>query len=560
MKCPNCGHQNSEGAHSCRNCGAALGGEMSTRPLSEVSTPFAPLPEGALLHDGRYEILEVRAANDRVNIYLTEDIKTATLCPNCQTEISDSHETSCSRCGANFFSVEPLRFYYLIRESTDEHAFAVEAKLLEMGLEHAGLLLPREVFTEAPYGPPRQYMVEPEFSPPPAASLPVPQELNQVLEWGVSLAQALHYLHHHNVTVDKVILNHIAIAGKRASWAHLGTALIIPQADHSTAASHVAQDIQGLGSVLLHLATGEQRAAHDQLPERVATILNQTRTAPARLTAGDLATALDSALQELRRPVSVMHVVGHRTDVGQERALNEDSLLALDLAAVFRSVSAPAGLFAVADGMGGHEAGDVASRLAVQEIARRACGSVLSPALAGKPPPDVGQWLKTTVLAANQSVHDHREAAGTDMGTTLVMALIFGDVATIANVGDSRAYLLNQTEITQISTDHSLVERLVATGQITREEAANHPQRNIIYRVLGDRPEVEADLFQLRLAPGEALLLCSDGLSGMVPDRQIWQTWQTSISPQDACDLLVEAAIQAGGDDNITVVIVQAAR
>jgi len=133
-------------------------------------------------------------------------------------------------------------------------------------------------------------------------------------------------------------------------------------------------------------------------------------------------------------------------------------------------------------------------------------------------------------------------------------------VATIANVGDSRAYLLNQTEITQISTDHSLVERLVATGQITREEAANHPQRNIIYRVLGDRPEVEADLFQLRLAPGEALLLCSDGLSGMVPDRRIWQTWQTSISPQDACDLLVEAAIQAGGDDNITIVIVQAAR
>jgi protein phosphatase len=388
----------------------------------------------------------------------------------------------------------------------------------------------------------------------------VSQELNQVLEWGVSLAQALDCLHHHNVTLGKVILNHIAIAGKRASWAHLGTALIIPQADHSTAANHVAQDIQGLGSILLHLATGEQRAAHEQLPERVAMILNQALTAPERLTAADLAAALDSALQELRRPVSVMHIVGHRTDVGQERALNEDSLLALDLAAVFRSVSAPVGLFAVADGMGGHEAGDVASRLAVQEIARRACGSVLSTALAGKPLPDVGQWLKTTVRAANQSVHDHREAAGTDMGTTLVMALIVGDVATIANVGDSRAYQLNQTEITQISTDHSLVERLVATGQITREEAANHPQRNIIYRVLGDRPEVEADLFQLRLAPGEALLLCSDGLSGMVSDRRIWQTWQTSISPQDACDLLVEAAIEAGGDDNITVVIVQAAR
>ena len=137
------------------------------------------------------------------------------------------------------------------------------------------------------------------------------------------------------------------------------------------------------------------------------------------------------------------------------------------------------------------------------------------------------------------------------------MALVVGDMATIANVGDSRAYLLTQNKITQITTDHSLVERLVATGQITRDEANHHPQRNVIYRVIGDKPHTEIDLFRQLLHIGEALLLCSDGLSGMVPDEQIWQIWRTSTSPQEACDRLVEVANQAGGVDNITVVVVQ---
>jgi serine/threonine protein phosphatase PrpC len=385
----------------------------------------------------------------------------------------------------------------------------------------------------------------------------VPQGLNQVLGWGVSLAQALDYLHRHNVTLGDVVLNHIAIAGKQALWTHLGTAHIAAPATHSMAARDFAQDVQGLGAVLVYLATGEQQAAQVQLPEQVAATFSQALTAPTTLTAAAFATALDAALQELRRPTSVTLVAGRRTDVGQERALNEDSLLTLDVASVFRSASVPVGLFVVADGMGGHEAGDVASRLAIQAIARRAASEALPPAVAGEPLPDAREWLTATALAANRAVYDQRQSAGTDMGTTLVMTLVVGDVATIANVGDSRAYLLNEAEIVQITTDHSLVERLVATGQITREEAAHHPQKNIIYRVMGDKPQVEVDLFERRLAPGEALLLCSDGLSGMVPDRQMWQIWHTSTSPQDACDRLVEAANQAGGEDNITVVILQ---
>jgi len=599
MKCPNCGYENRESARFCHRCGTALTAqsptgpgisqqrtkpltrplrpqspssaatspnpsskrreELDTRPLPGASVAFALLPEGALLHDGRYVVVEARTNNERSNVYMVEDTTPVRSCPNCQAEATDPQEQFCPLCGADLSGIEPSYLRYLMQENSDERAFAVEAQLLEMRLEHPGLLLPHDVFAEAPYGPPRCYLVEPEFSPPLTTSLPVPQELHQVLEWGVSLAQALDYLHSHHVTLREIgpgYTNHIAVVGKKARWAHLGVAYVIPPEAGPTA-NHFAQDVRGLAAVLLYLATGQQQVTHAQLPEQVAAIFSQAITAPTRFTAATFATALETALQELRRPASVTLVIGRRTDVGQERSLNEDSLLTLDIALVFRSISMPVGLFAVADGMGGHEAGEVASQLVVQAIARQAVSEVLSPAASGELLPDVREWLTAATLTANQSVYDRRKAAGTDMGTTLVMALFVGNTATIANIGDSRAYLLKQDKIVQITTDHSLVERLVATGQITPEEAANHPQRNVIYRVIGDKPRVKADLFEQQLAPGEALLLCSDGLSGMVPDEQIWHTWRTSTSPQEACDRLVEAANQAGGGDNITAVMVQ---
>jgi len=429
--------------------------------------------------------------------------------------------------------------------------------LLGMNLEHPGLFLPRAIFTETPYGAPRYYRVEPEFSPPLVTSRTVPQALNQVLEWGVILARALDYLHQHHIALRRVGLEHMAVAGKKAYWVNLNVAYVIPPAAQATAASDFVQDVQGLGAALLYLATGQHEVTEASLPERVAAVLSEALTAPTRLSAGAFATALESVLQELWCPAIVNLVVGRRTDVGQERTLNEDSLLTLDVAPIFRSSGAPVGLYAVADGMGGHEAGDVASRLAIQAIARQMVSQVLPVAIGGESLPNFRQWLMATMQAANQSVYDQRKAAGTDMGTTLVVVLVVSNKVLIANVGDSRAYLLKQGEIVQLTTDHSLVERLVAAGQITPEEAINHPQRNIIYRVIGEKPQVEADLYERGLAPGEALLLCSDGLSGMVPDQQIWQIWRTSTSPQVACDRLVAAANQAGGEDNITVVIVQ---
>ncbi len=607
MKCPKCGYENRDTARFCHRCGTALtpqkpaGPDLpqqvtkrltrrlrperppsdrshDTRPLPKASVGFAPLPEGALLHDGRYVVMGVRVtsppsekADARArpaappNVYVVEDTTPVRTCPNCRTPATDPEEAFCSLCGADLSGIEPSYLRYLVQESADQQAFALEGRLIEKGLDHPGLRLPHDVFAEAPYGPPRHYLVEPEFSPPPATTLTVPQDISTVLEWGVSLAQALDVLHRQHVTLHETglgYMNHIVLAGKQAQWAHLSAARIAPRA-HRPAASDFARDVQGLATALLFLATGQQQIngvthAQAQLPEHVATTLTRALTAPAKLSASAFATALASALEEVRHPPSVTLVVGYRTDVGQERSLNEDSLLALDIAQVLRSINAPAGLFAVADGMGGHEAGEVASRLAIQTIAQRATSQVLLPATAGESLPDAREWLTATVTTANQRVYEQRRAAGTDMGTTLVVALVIGNTATIANVGDSRAYLLRPNGIVQVSTDHSLVERLVATGQITPEEAVNHPQKNVIYRVIGDKPQVKSDLFEQRLAPGEALLLCSDGLSGMVRDEQIWQIWRAASSPQGACDKLIEVANQAGGEDNITTVIVQA--
>jgi serine/threonine protein phosphatase PrpC len=591
MKCSKCGYENRETAQFCQGCGTALPTSPAssrsgsrrrarketrpivpqppaqhptvpmsgTRPLANASVAFASLPEGALLHDGRYVVSELYSGGDQLNIYMVKSFEPARVCTNCQTETSNLDDRFCSSCGADLSAIAPAYLRYRVRESANVHAFAAEALLLEMQLAHPGLLLPHDVFMESPYGSLRQYLVEQELIPPLATSLSVPQQLIRVLEWGASLAQAMDYLHRHQIALREASLDQIAVSGKKAQWARLNRAYIIPPEVRSTAESFFTEDVRQLAEALSYLATGPQRATPGQMPEEAAKAFSQALAVSGGIVAADFAAALESALQALRHPVSVTLSVGHRTDVGQERSLNEDSLLTLGVSPVYQPVSTPVGLFAVADGMGGHSAGDVASRLAIQTLEQRAINEVLSATTNSEPLPDPGEWVTATTLAANQSVYDQRKAAGTDMGTTLVLALIIGDMVTIGNVGDSRAYLLTENGIIQITTDHSLVERLVATGQITREEAAYHPQRNVIYRVIGDKLEVEPDVFRQRLAPGEALLLCSDGLNSMVPDEQIWRIWRTSASPQEACDRLVEAANLAGGMDNITVVVVEAA-
>jgi serine/threonine protein phosphatase PrpC len=165
--------------------------------------------------------------------------------------------------------------------------------------------------------------------------------------------------------------------------------------------------------------------------------------------------------------------------------------------------------------------------------------------------------LKQVVDDTNRSLLDMRREMGTDMGSTLVMAIMDGSKAYLAHVGDSRAYRINADGIEALTTDHSMVARLVASGVIKPEEVRSHPQRNIVYRTMGDKVALEIDVAEHTLQPGDRLLLCSDGLWEMVVEADLQKIVMEASSPQQACQKLVEVANAHGGVDNITVIIIE---
>lgn len=223
-----------------------------------------------------------------------------------------------------------------------------------------------------------------------------------------------------------------------------------------------------------------------------------------------------------------------RSDVGSVREHNEDSYL----------VKTP--LFVVADGMGGHEAGEVASNIAVTTMEAHAPKSTSPEALAA------------AVIKANEAVlRGAQDGTGKPgMGTTLTAAFVFEDEATIAQVGDSRAYLLHDGQLQRITRDHSLVADLIEQGRLTEAEARFHPQRSVITRALGSDPHMQPDLYTLHVEEGDRLLLCSDGLCSMISDEDIEEILLDNPAPAHACDALVEEAIIAGGLDNVTVIVI----
>ncbi len=225
------------------------------------------------------------------------------------------------------------------------------------------------------------------------------------------------------------------------------------------------------------------------------------------------------------------------TDVGRVRDGNEDALL---------DQANRLGLVAVADGMGGHRAGEVASATALEAL-RAAVAN--------------GRSLRDAIEGANDAVLEKSESDQElhGMGTTLTAGMLGSDgYLTVGHVGDSRAYLVRDGQLSQITNDHSLVEEMVRGGELTPEQAEVHPQRSIITRALGIDPQVEVDEYPLELQPGDRVLLCSDGLTSMVRPEEIANILGRERDPKRAAQLLVDAANAAGGEDNITAVIVEA--
>jgi serine/threonine protein phosphatase PrpC len=249
--------------------------------------------------------------------------------------------------------------------------------------------------------------------------------------------------------------------------------------------------------------------------------------------------------------------VGWATDVGAVRRHNEDTALVITAAHDGDNVLPAFGVFVLADGMGGHQAGEIASSLAARVVAHNIVRQFYLPTLVGQEygtdQPTLNDVLVDAVRAANTAVAD-RVPGG---GTTLTCALVLGPRAYIAHVGDSRAYVVTEEGLDQITHDHSLVDRLVELGQLTPDEAAIHPQKNVLYRAVGQSGALEVDTYVRTLPHAGRLLLCSDGLWSMVSEEEMTNIVTTASSLDAACESLVAAANQAGGHDNITAILVE---
>jgi PPM family protein phosphatase len=243
--------------------------------------------------------------------------------------------------------------------------------------------------------------------------------------------------------------------------------------------------------------------------------------------------------------------------VGKQRELNEDSLFALTTTLAGNSGSLPFGLYIIADGMGGHQYGEVASNAAIRTVAGHIVRK-FHPYLFSLKPSPPEESLQEIMQAAVKEAQKTIQLEAPSSGTTLTAALVLGQQVTIAHVGDSRAYNIHPDGRSEVITrDHSLVKRLEELGHISADEAENYPHRNVLYRALGQGDILEPDIFTVAFPQTGYLMLCSDGLWGVVAEQDMYRMIKDAPTLQRACQNLVEAANAAGGPDNISVIIVQ---
>lgn len=282
----------------------------------------------------------------------------------------------------------------------------------------------------------------------------------------------------------------------------------------------------------------------------------------------------EASLEEITKPVdqlpesqqSVEEILHSETpqfiaacgqSVGMQRDHNEDAIFCLSSSLASNARTIPFGLYIIADGMGGYQHGEIASSIAIRSMAEHVISQIYTPlvSLSSQPLEDSLQdILKSGIKIAHQNIRNKV----TEGGTTLTTVIILGDQMLIAHIGDCRVYTIEPNgDMSVLTRDHSLVERLVELGQLTPEEAATHPQRNVLYRAIGQGDLSEPEIISAPLAKPGYLLLCSDGLWGVVSEAQISRIITSWTNPHKACQKLIAAANEAGGPDNITSILVQ---
>ena len=249
--------------------------------------------------------------------------------------------------------------------------------------------------------------------------------------------------------------------------------------------------------------------------------------------------------------------IGYRTDVGKRKELDEDSIIVVRSSTVYESQVLHAALLVLADGMGGHNAGEIASQLASKRVAEEIMRIMFKKNQNTLSYEVIRVLFQESISQASREIFayakKHREFKG--MGTTITAALVLGNNVYIGHVGDTRVYIVHEKHINQITRDHSLVQKMIEQREITKEEARTHPQKNIITRAVGVYEDVEVDTFREHIYGDDYLLICCDGLTDLVTDEEIQEVVVMCDDPQKICDVLVEKAIERGGHDNISIIV-----
>ncbi len=588
--CDACGKENRDGARFCWNCARRLpsffqpsdsdhqwlatrlespqlqiapSDKDTTAPLRPREAP-APEPDAQeevmeeqnpaapRLFAGRYQ-LPADAVPGPVTVLDTAPWRRCWACGSATNEEGESH---CIDCGAAL----EQRSYTAYLSAGDDAGGPALAVALPAAPAHD--LLP-EVIDRAEDG--GQILTVLNESGRGPITTPVDETL--ALGVGAALARLLAALHGEGLALGK--LTPANLEAMAAGKTRLRDAPGMRRIGDDEREKAVRSDLADLAELLEQLTSTPrttQRLSEDAAAAAVSgeadgmpSVLRELRTG-AIGSAAALADRLQAIVDERTRPAALRQIVGAHTDTGMVRDHNEDSYLTLSMGLDNNNEREGWGIYIVSDGMGGHAAGEVASGLAI----RGAAELLISRYLASAITPDASYdeeaartLVRQAVLQGNEAIIAEGRAQSNDMGATMTLALVSGDRAIVGNVGDSRTYLYREGKLRRVSKDHSLVMRLVELGQIADEDIYTHPQRNAVLRSLGDKSNVEVDVFSERLRPGDALLLCSDGQWEMTRDAEMERILARDADPQTICEALVSAANQAGGEDNISVVLVR---
>jgi serine/threonine protein phosphatase PrpC len=554
--CPKCKREASAKAQFCPHCGSRLnapspGKGGAARAHLDLSTQ--KMPENYI---GAYRVVDVWRKED--NIYLVEAGQGA------------------GGAGNRFFAIEETR----ARSPEQLNQLHALARL-------GNLAAVRDQVADKRGNP---FLIVDYVEGTPLDQLPVPLGAERAVRVALQLTQVLGYLHEHNLTAAttarpgkktdrlKQFQKSLLLDAQDRLFLFDYTAWMPMPQDQKQKLKCIQSDLELVVRTLIPLSTkdalgrlfGKVKDGSSQLTDLAKSVLRNPPTS-----AKHLAALISQILPSQPPPAKTIPLVpmqstrtarledmaaktaklsdklpcGGQTDKGIVRDHNEDNLL-------IQPIDSTSGIFVVADGMGGHAAGEVASRMAIAEIHQGATDEWAqiqqSPSVE-----NVRGYLYKWIKSANEKIHAAAQAQRNNMGTTITAALILDHQVFVANVGDSRTYLFRDGELYQLTRDHSLVASLVQAGLLEADAIYDHPQRNEIFRSLGAQKDVNADVFEpVPLVGGDRVVLCSDGLWEMVRAPQLKEILAHYRDPQAACAELVRAANAKGGEDNITVIVV----